>query len=420
MKVKLQKREKPITGVFSIPSDKSLTHRSFMFAALSGKKCLVEKPLRSRDCMATKRCLELSGVKFEKRGDGYLIYGGLKEPEDVLNAGNSGTTARLITGMLSGFPFFFVVTGDASLRRRPMKRIVEPLSLMGAKIIGRNGGNLLPISVSGGSLKGIHYKMGVASAQVKSSIILAALNAEGETVIEEPGVSRDHTERMLKALGVDITVCGKKIAVRPSKPADFSFKVPGDPSSAAFLVALALLLPGSEIEIEEVLLNPTRIEYLKVLLEMGADVYWEIKEDRLNEPVGSIYARYSPYLKPFNLSGDRIPLVIDEIPILSLIATQAEGTSIVKDARELRVKESDRIKTTVSELRKLGADIEELENGMVIKGKSRLRGATVKSHKDHRIAMMLAVAACIAHGETKILQGEWVDVSFPRFYQYIT
>lgn len=419
MKIKVPFRRNPFTGVYKIPPDKSLTHRAFMLAAIAEGKSTVKNPLASKDCLATKRCLEMCGISFEEIENGFIVSGSILEPEDVLNAENSGTTARLLTGLLSGYPIYFTITGDNSLRKRPMKRITEPLSLMGAYIMGRKEASLLPISVKGGNLKGIRFSPPVASAQVKSAVIFAALKAEGKTIIVEKKKTRDHTERMLSSLGAKISVEENIINVEPSKIKNFSFEIPSDPSSCAFLVAAAMIKEGSKIHLEDVLLNPTRIEYLKVFKDMGANIHWEIERESLGEPIGIIEVSYSPHLKGIKIEGDRIPLVIDEIPIIALVATQAEGKTVIKDASELRVKESDRIAATVKELKKLGANIEELEDGMVIEGPAKLKGNLVSSHKDHRIAMMLAVGACIAEGETVIEGGEWVDISFPGFYKYI-
>ncbi len=403
----------------SVPSDKSLTHRAFMLASVSSGRCFVGRPLLSRDCLSTKACLEACGVGFEKAEGGFFIKGGLREPEDVLDAGNSGTTARLLMGLLSGYPFFFVITGDESLRKRPMRRVVEPLSLMGASFMGRNDAERLPIACRGGKLRGISYKTKVASAQVKSAILLAGMRAEGATVVEEPFKSRDHTERMLKALGGDVEVKGLRVKLKPFVPFSFSFEVPGDPSSAAYWVAAAVLIPGSHVVVEGVLLNPTRISFFEALREMGADVSWEIEEERLGEPVGVVEARYTPYLKGIVIGKERLPSMIDEMPLLCLVASFAEGETVVKDAGELRVKESDRISSTVSELKRLGVDIEELSDGMVVRGPSPPKGGRCFSHRDHRIAMMLAVAGLASREGVEIEEPQWVSISYPDFFEVL-
>ena len=390
-----------------------------MLAAVARGESMIFNPLLSKDCLSTKGCLERCGVLFEDIEDGFRIKGGIREPDDVLDAGNSGTTARLLMGLLSGYPLFFVITGDESLRRRPMGRVVEPLSLMGACFMGRGENRLLPVAARGGALKGISYRTKVASAQVKSAILLAGLNAEGTTVVEEPSKSRDHTERMLKALGADIEVAGLRVAVRQSKVEGFSFEVPGDPSSASYWVAAAVLVPGSHVVVEDVLLNPTRIGFFEVLKDMGADVEFEVEGKRLGEPVGRVEARYSPELKPFVVEGDMIPRLIDEIPLLALVATAACGESVIKDASELRVKESDRISSTVSELLRIGADVEELPDGMVIRGPSRLEGGRCWSHRDHRIAMTLAVAGLVSKKGVEIEEAQWVSISYPDFFSIL-
>ncbi|NPA15994.1 MAG: 3-phosphoshikimate 1-carboxyvinyltransferase [Deferribacteres bacterium] len=420
MIVKIAPRRKPFSGRIEIPPDKSLTHRAFMLSAVAEGVCEVTNPLDSKDCLATRRCLELCGIRFEKIGEGFKISGEIEEPPDVLFAANSGTTARILTGLLSGYPIYFTVSGDESLKQRPMKRITAPLKEMGATIIGRKEEGFLPISVKGGNLKAISTSLPVASAQVKSAIIFAALRAEGKTEIQEPHRTRDHTERLLNALGAHIEVKGRLVKVGPSKIPPFSFKVPADPSSCAFFAAAAMVTEGSHIVMEEVLLNPTRIEFLKVFREMGAEIHWEEREKRLGEPVGVVEVKHSPHLKGITLSGERIPLVIDEIPIIAMVATQAEGRTVIKDAKELRVKESDRIAATVRELKRMGAEVEELEDGLIIEGPAKLKGTRVFSHRDHRIAMMLAVAGLIAEGETEIEEGEWVDISFPHFFKMIT
>ncbi|WP_068550756.1 3-phosphoshikimate 1-carboxyvinyltransferase [Thermosulfidibacter takaii] len=410
---------KPFAKRMKVPADKSLTHRAFMLAALADGVSEVLNPLMSEDCMSTKKCLEMCGVEFQQFDNGYLVKGGsIKEPEDVLHAGNSGTTARLLMGLLAGYDFAFVITGDGSLRRRPMDRVLEPLSQMGLTYIARDGGRYLPVAAKGGSLKGISYRSRVASAQVKSAIILAGLHAEGRTEVEEPFKSRDHTERMLKALGADIVVEGLRVMVRGGQTlSSFKFEVPGDPSSAAFWVALGVLLRGSEVVIEDVLLNPTRIGFFESLKRMGADIEWQVKEERMNEPVGWVKACYSPNLKAIEVKRNDIPYMIDEIPLLALVAAFAEGETVITGASELRVKESDRIKATVSELSKLGADIEELEDGMVIRGPSKLKVGTCWSYRDHRIAMMLAVAGAVSEKGVEIEEAEWVSISYPDFFE---
>ncbi len=420
MKVSVSPLKGPFVKRLRVPPDKSLTHRAYMLAAVAKGTSCVLNPLNSEDCNSTKGCLEACGVPFEATRDGYLIKGGtIKEPEDVLFAGNSGTTARLLAGLLSGHPLFFVITGDPSLRRRPMRRITAPLEAMGAKILGREGKGLLPLAVMGGNLKGIHHKSPVASAQVKSAVLLAGLNAEGKTRVTEPAKSRDHTERMLKALGARVEIEGLSVCLEPSELEPFSFSVPGDPSSAAFWVAAALLVPKSEVVVEDVLLNPTRTGFFQVLKRMGADVEWEVEEERLGEPVGRVMARYSGALRPVEIGKEELPAMIDEVPLFALVASRAEGATVIREAHELRVKESDRIAATVSELSKIGVRIEELEDGMVIEGPCTIEGGYCHSHGDHRMAMTLAVAGLASRKGITIEEAQWVSISYPDFFRVI-
>ena len=420
MRVFVEPARKGFVRRLRVPSDKSITHRAFMLAAVAKGTSVVQNPLMSEDCKSTIACLERCGVGFEVDSDLVRVKGGrIEEPVDVLHAGNSGTTARLLMGLLSGYPIFFVLSGDDSLKKRPMGRVAEPLSLMGARIMGRAGNSLLPMALKGGDLRGIEYGTKVASAQVKSAILLAGLRAEGETVVVEPSKSRDHTERMLKSLGVDLEVEGCKVRVRPSEVPPFSLRVPGDPSSAAFWIAAAVLIPGSEVVVEEVLLNPTRIGFFEVLRRMGAEVEWEVAEERLGEPVGVVRARYTPELRPVEIGGAELPTLIDEVPLLALVASKASGTTRITEARELRVKESDRISATVEELSRIGVSIEELEDGMVVRGPSRITGGSCKSHGDHRIAMMLAIAGLASERGVEIEGAEWVSISYPGFFEVL-
>ena len=416
--MKVSPAEKPFVRRLRVPSDKSITHRAYMLAAVANGASLVLNPLRSRDCESTRDCLARCGVVFEEVEGGFRVVGGLEEPDDVLDAGNSGTTARLLCGLLAGYPFTFFITGDASLRRRPMDRVLKPLHKMGARFMAR-GGRWLPLGVEGGELRGIEYHTPVASAQVKSAVLLAGLRAEGKTVVVEPSKSRDHTERMLSALGVPVKVEGLRVEVEPASFEGFELEVPGDPSSAAYWVAAAVLVPDSEVVVEDVLLNPTRIGFLEVLKDMGAHVEWEVVSTRLGEPVGVIAARYSPHLAPFRIDGKLLPRLIDEVPLLALVASRAEGESVVVEASELRVKESDRIRTTVAELSRIGVDIEELEEGMVIRGPCSIRGGLCHSHGDHRIAMTLAIAGLISREGVEIEEAQWVDVSYPGFFSVL-
>lgn len=343
---------------------------------------------------------------------------GLNEPAGILDCGNSGTTMRLLSGLLAGQRFLSLMSGDHSLNRRPMRRVIEPLTAMGAEIWGRAGGFYPPLAIKGSeNLKGITYRMPVASAQVKSALLLAGLYAGGPTRIIEPEKSRDHTERMLQAMGADIEVQGLEITLKPGKElTPQEFLVPGDISSAAFFLVAALIVPGSEIMIRDVGINPTRAGLIEVLEAMGARISIENQRVVGGEPIGDIVAGYS-HLRGTMVGGDIIPRLIDEIPILAVAMALAEGESVVRDAGELRVKESDRIKAICCELGKMGAGIEELEDGFVIQGcPEGLRGAAVDSQGDHRIAMSAAIAALKADGDTIVDNSEVVDISFPEFW----
>ncbi len=409
----------PIKGIIRVPADKSISHRALILNALSKGKAKIENLLEAEDILRTVEILKSLGVEIHKDGKCWKVNGkgweGLKEPQDILDAGNSGTTARLILGVLSSLPFFSVLTGDNSLRRRPMRRVVEPLRMMGASLWGREEGNYLPIAVKGGNLKPIHYALPVASAQVKSALILAALHTEGTSIIEEPLPSRDHTERMVNFLEGKVEREGKMLKVKGIQSwKGKSMHIPGDISSAAYFISLALLKKGSQLIVEDVGLNPTRMGFLHLLKEMGGEISWEIEEKEW-EPRGKIEVKSSP-LKSITVDREKIPLLIDEVPLLAVLATQAEGTTVIKGAEELRVKESDRISTICENLKKMGAKVEEREDGMIIEGPTPLKGAKVKSFGDHRVAMSMAVAGWIARGETVIEDYECVNISFPSFF----
>ncbi|MCL5025892.1 MAG: 3-phosphoshikimate 1-carboxyvinyltransferase, partial [Chloroflexi bacterium] len=355
---------------------------------------------------------------IERRDNRVRVNGvgldGLREPPDVLDAGNSGTTTRLLSGILAGQPFLSVITGDASLRRRPMDRIAQPLRRMGATVLARAGGRL-PLAISGGGLQGIEYALPVASAQVKSCILLAGLYAAGRTTVVEPAPARDHTERMLRAMGVEVSREGNRISLAGGQqPQGIDIEVPGDVSSAAYFLVAGAVVPGSEVLVENVGVNPTRPGALEALAAMGAEVALENRRDVGGEPVADLRVR-GGRLRGTEIGGEIIPRLIDELPVLALAATQAEGRTLVRDAAELRVKESDRIHTVVTELQKMGARIEEQPDGFVVEGPTPLRGAGVGSYGDHRLAMSLAVAALVARGDTTISDAECVNVSFPGF-----
>ena len=411
----------PLSGETTVPADKSITHRALLFAAIADGVSRVRNGLKSGDTLATLGLVQALGIPVRETESGeWLIHGrglhGLQEPETPLDCINSGTTARLTTGLLAGQPFFSVLTGSPQLRKRPMGRVTEPLGRMGARIFGRDQGRLLPLALVGSPLQGIEYHLPVASAQVKSAILLAGLYARGLTVIKEPGPARDHTERMLVSMGAPIERKGAYISseqpARELSPLDIT--VPGDFSSAAFLLAAGAIIPGSDILIRNVGVNPTRRGLLDALVAMGADITLDRWRESGGEPVGDLHIRFSE-LRAIELGGEQIVTLIDELPVLAVIATQARGETIVRDAGELRVKETDRIATTVTELRKLGADIEERPDGFIVRGPTPLTGARVWSHGDHRLAMALTVAGLAARGVTTVEEIACAADSFPGF-----
>ncbi len=405
------------------PGDKSISHRAALLNAISDGQARVANFCVGDDRTSMIGCLRGLGVEieeqFEDGQESFLIHGrgtdGLSEPLDYLYSGNSGTTMRLVSGLLAAQPFFSVITGDSSLRRRPMKRILSPLSLMGAQVMGRGGGSLAPLAFDGGGLHGIEYEMPVASAQLKSCILIAGLFAEGETSVVQPAESRDHTERMMQSMGADVDRDGLRITVRPSRLASLDIQVPCDISGAAFWLVAGAAHPNARITVQGVGINPTRTGVLDVLREMGANIRMENVRKIGNEPSADLVAESSD-LRGVEISGDIIPRVIDELPVLAVAASQAAGQTIIRDAAELRVKESDRITATVTGLAALAARVRETEDGMIIEGGSRLTGAEVESHGDHRIAMSMAVAGLIADGQTTIGGSEAADVSYPTFW----
>jgi len=410
------------TGRLAVPGDKYISHRAAILASLAEGDSLIENFLDSADTNATVRCLEALGVETRRMGEGTLLVvgrglNGLQEPSDVLDCANSGTTMRLLTGVLSSFPMFSVLTGDASLRSRPMGRIVEPLKKMGAKIMARAGNENAPLAVQGGKLKGIKYKMPVPSAQVKSAILLAGLRMSGSTEVTEPMACRNHTERMLSAMGAKITSEGGVITLEGGhKLESIRARVPGDVSSASYLMAAAAIVPGSKLEIPAVGVNATRIGFYNLLKRMGANVKIEGKKaDDLREDVGDLHCE-TESLTGINVGGEQVPAAIDELPLLAVVATQAYGWTRVTGAEELRVKESDRITAIVEELRKMGARIEDRPGGFAVEGPTPLQGARLDCRGDHRIAMALAVAAQVARGETVLGGAEAVEVSYPNFW----
>jgi len=417
-------RARVFRGEFSPPPDKSISHRAVIFSSLAKGVSTVRNFLRANDTLSTVNAFRALGIDISDEGPTLTIRGkglyGLSEPGDVIDCGNSGTTIRLLSGVLSGNPFFSVLTGDSSLRTRPMARVISPLSLMGAGIRARDNDRYPPLAIKGEKLKPISYVMPVASAQVKSSLLLAGLYAGGDTEIVEPVKSRDHSEKMLPAFGAALTVEGLRTTVRGGRelrPLDTH--VPGDFSSAAFFLVAALLIPGAEITALNVGINPTRTGLLEVLKKMGADIEVSNIRDVSGEPVADIYCRGKAALKAVLVTGESVPSLIDEFPVLCVAAALAEGTTTIKGAEELRLKESDRIKTIATELRKMGVEIEEYPDGLSIKGADKIRGAEVESHGDHRIAMSMTVASLVAEGGTVLRGASAVDISFPGFFDII-
>jgi len=415
---------KPFKGEVTPPGDKSISHRSLMLGALATGKTVVTGFLNCEDTISTANAMRAMGAGIEINGTDVTAVGnglrGLKEPGDVIDAGNSGTTTRLLTGLLGAQDFFSVVTGDKYLRARPMKRVTDPLRLMGARITGREGGNKLPLAIDGGGLRGISYRLPVASAQVKSALLLAGLYASGETEVIEPEPTRDHTERMLGYMGVTLRRSGESITITP-RERDFEgrkISVPADISSAAFFMVAALINPGSEVLIRNVGVNPLRTGVVDILKDMGGDISLLDEREVSGEPVADLLVKSSA-LKGVTIGGALIPRAIDELPVIATAAAYAEGTTVIRDAAELRVKETDRIKAIATELGKMGADVEEFEDGMAITGKGRLTGAACESRGDHRIAMAVAVAASRAEGETEIDDAGAVAVSFPEFFEVL-
>ncbi|MFO8102113.1 MAG: 3-phosphoshikimate 1-carboxyvinyltransferase [Dehalococcoidia bacterium] len=413
------RKPRTLKGEIAPLADKSISHRALILNSLAEGKARISNFLPAEDCLSTLACLQSLGIEIERDGSEVSITGagesGFTPPAEALDAGNSGTTMRLMSGLLAARGFTSTITGDASLRSRPMGRIIEPLILMGASISASE--NKAPLTITGGNLRGIHYRLPVASAQVKSAILLAALSAEGETMIEEPAASRDHTERMLRAMGADLKSEGLTITLAPSsapmKPLDL--RVPGDISSAAFWMVAASIHPDASIRISNVGINPTRSGIIEVLQSMGAGIIIENQRIEGDEPVADLIVESSS-LKGIDVGGEIIPRIIDEIPVLAVAASVAEGKTTIRDASELRVKESDRISTTVAELTRLGARIEELGDGMVIHGIPGLKGNRCDSHGDHRLAMSMAVAGLVAEGETTITNAKAVNISYPGFW----
>ena len=416
----------PLKGQVEVPGDKSIGHRSLILGALADGPSTVTGLSAGADVASTRRCLEALGVRFEDLGPGAVrVHGtgldGLTEPAGPLDAGNSGTTVRLLAGVVAGRGFPVTFTGDASLSRRPMARVATPLRRMGALVEGtdRGGSLTLPLTVTGAGLQAIHYESPVASAQVKSCVLLAGLRAIGRTAVSEPAPSRDHTERMLAAMGAPLTVDGPTVRLEGpvARLAPVDRVVPGDPSSAAFLVAAACLVPGSEVRVENVCLNPTRIAFVDALRKLGADVAVEDAREVGGEPVGTLVARYAGRLRGVDLEGADVAGLIDEVPVLAAVAALAEGSTRFAGVGELRVKESDRIATTCELLARFGVATEARSGGFVVHGREGPLPApgTIRTHGDHRIALTAAVLALVADGPTELDDPGCMDVSFPGF-----
>ena len=411
-----------LAGELSVPGDKSISHRSLILNAMAKGTARVTGLSDGEDVMSTMACLRGLGVDISGgNGEGEYIISGrgpvLEEPADILDAGNSGTSMRLLSGLLAAQPFMSVLTGDASLRTRPMRRIVAPLQQMGARIMARQDGSLAPLVIRGGSLKGIEYHLPVASAQVKSCILLAGLSADGGTVIHQPALSRDHTERMVAAMGATVEEDGLDLSLRPAELTAVDISVPGDISSAAFWMVAGICHPNSRVLVKGVGLNPSRTGIVDALQAMGAGDSLKLVNERTEggEPVADVLVTPGQ-LRGTEIGGDMIPRILDEVPILAVAACFAEGETVIRDAGELRVKESDRIATTVEELSRLGANIEAREDGMVIHGTGRLTGAACRSHGDHRLAMAMAVCGLLAEGDTEVHGAEDASISYPNFW----
>lgn len=421
---------KPLRGRFAVPGDKSITHRAIILTALAEGVGRISRYCRGEDCLNTMRALQALGVRIEETVDELRVHGkglwGLTEPGGVVDCGNSGTGIRLLTGLLAGQDFFTVLTGDASIRRRPMGRIVKPLREMGATIAGRKGGELAPLAVNGTRLRGITYASPVASAQIKSSILLAALFAEGTTRLSEPRLSRDHTERLFQFYGLPLKREGTTLVMEGRPTVGWTavpeLMIPGDLSAAAFFIVGASIVPGSDVTISGVGVNPTRTGVLEVMNRMGADIQLLNKRDVAGEPVADIRVK-SASLRGTRIGPELIPQTIDEFPVLCVAAAVAEGETIITGAEELRVKESDRIATMATELRAMGAKMTEKPDGMVIQGlgrpkeNGRLNATEGHSHGDHRVAMSIAIGGLTASAATVINETDCIETSFPGFHR---
>lgn len=416
---------KPLRGTLTVSGDKSISHRAVMFGSLATGTTEIEGFLAGEDCLSTIRCFRSMGVQIEQNGSSVKVFGrGLREltaPDGILDCGNSGTTTRLLSGVLAAQHFDSVLSGDASIQRRPMKRVITPLRAMGADISSVAGNDCAPLSVHGKQLYGIHFNSPIASAQVKSAVLLAGLYASGQTTVTEPALSRDHTERMLRSFGAKVLT--GSFEDRPSVTVTETqnlygtdISVPGDISSAAFFLVGASIVPGSEVVLRNVGINPTRDGVISALRAMGARI--EVLEVRNedSEPAADLLVRYAP-LHGTEIGGALIPRLIDELPVLAAAAAVAEGRTVIRDAAELKVKESNRIRTMAEGLSRLGAKVEETEDGLIIDGGASLRGGAVESYSDHRIAMSFAILSLVTDGEVKISDPDCVNISAPSFYE---
>jgi 3-phosphoshikimate 1-carboxyvinyltransferase len=415
---------KPFQAVVSVPGDKSISHRSVMIASIANGVSTIDNFLPGEDCLSTVRCMRQLGVEIEQLSPTSVkVHGrglhGLQEAGDYLDVGNSGTTIRFLSGLLCGQEFFTVLTGDASIRRRPMGRVVNPLRQMGAQIWGRDGDRLAPLAIRGSRLQAIHYDSPVASAQVKSALLLAGLYAQGETSVTEPVQSRDHTERMLAGFGGKIKTEGLTSLVRPGELTAQQVLVPGDISSAAFFLVAAAIIPGAKIKVVNLGLNPTRTGILEVLEEMGAMIQIDNRRTVSGEDLGDVTV-IGAELKGIEIGGEIMPRLIDEVPVLAVAAAFAEGQTVIRDAQELKVKESNRLEAVATELKRFGADINETGDGLLIRGgRKPYTGAVCESYHDHRIAMACALMGLASAGETTVRSAECINISFPGFAELL-
>lgn len=411
----------PLKGEITVPGDKSISHRGIMLGALANGTTSITNFLKGADCLSTISCFQKMGIEIEETENEILVHGkglhGLSAPKEILDAGNSGTTTRLISGILAGQNFSCDLTGDASIQKRPMKRIMTPLSMMGADITSVHNNGCAPLHIKGSPLKGISYQSPVASAQVKSCVLFAGLYADGKTSVTEPFLSRNHSELMLSSFGAFVQTCGTTATIEPEPVLTAQkVEVPGDISSAAFFIAAGLLIPGSELLIKNVGINPTRDGILRVCRQMGANLELLNTRTQCGEPVADILVKHSE-LNGTVIEGDLIPTLIDELPVIAVMAACANGETIIRNAEELKVKESNRLEIIVHHLNEMGCDITGTEDGMIIRGGKPLHGAVLDSHLDHRIAMSFAVAGLVADGETEITNADCVNISYPGFYR---